>query len=56
LSYGAALEEESVEFGDVSQPGYELGSRGTEHSGVFRIGSCRILAREEADCAKKINM
>jgi hypothetical protein len=34
-------------------PGYELGSRGTELSRVFGIGSCRIMAIKKLDCAKK---
>jgi hypothetical protein len=31
---------------DASLLGYDLGSRGTELSQVFRIGSCRITLRK----------
>jgi hypothetical protein len=42
-----------VEVRDASLPGYELGSRETEVSRVFGIGSCRIMARRKSGGAKK---
>jgi hypothetical protein len=46
-------ESNRVEFREASLPGYELGSRGTELSRVFGIGSCRIMVRRELGCEKK---
>jgi hypothetical protein len=45
--------EELVEFRDVSQPGYELGSREIELSRIFGIGRYRIIARKELGSEKK---
>jgi hypothetical protein len=47
------VESSRVEFRDTSLPGYELGSTGIELSRVFRIVSCRIMARRELGCEKK---
>jgi hypothetical protein len=49
----SSVEKSGVELREASLPGYELGSRGIELSRVFGIGSCRIMARNELDCAKK---
>jgi hypothetical protein len=48
-------EKKRVKFRDVSLPGYEFGNRETEPIPVFRIGSCRIMARKELGGAKKIS-
>jgi hypothetical protein len=50
----SAVVENGVVFLDASLPGYELGSRAIESSRVFGVGSCRILARKELGCSKKI--
>jgi hypothetical protein len=41
------VEKCRVEFRDDSLPGYALA---IELNGVFGIGSCRIMARNELDC------
>jgi hypothetical protein len=40
-----SVEKSRVEFREASLPGYEFGSRGTELSRVFGIGSSRIMAK-----------
>jgi hypothetical protein len=49
----SSVEKNAVAFRDASLPGYEIGSRGTELSRVFGIGSCRIMTRKELGREKK---
>jgi hypothetical protein len=42
-------------FGEASLPGCEFGSKGTKLSGVFGIGSYRMMRRKESDYEERIS-
>jgi hypothetical protein len=43
-------------FEDASLPSYEIGRRENEVSRAFKIGSCKIMARNEVDGAKTLHV